>query len=357
VKRGQGRPKRRDGRSRRANIKDVARVAGVSPATVSNVLIGRSSVAAALAERVHNAVAELSYRTDVAASTLRRRQTSVIGLLVPDMGNPVYATLTARIEVLARQAGYRLIIASTAESIADEAEELRTLIGWRAAGILVVPTDPAFAARDLLIAEGIPAVVVDRVPVGLPLDCVGVDNAAAAQAAVARLVDLGHRRFLVAVSDPAIPSIRERIAGARAALRGHGGEIDVIVVGRVLGTAAEILEARLARSPAPTAVFSLTSTAALATLRAARRLALPVPAALSLVSFDDTDWMEAVEPTVSAVRQPIGAIAEAAFARLLVRLAGEQSESRDIRLACTIEWRRSTAAPGLREPERMPARR
>jgi DNA-binding LacI/PurR family transcriptional regulator len=64
-----------------------------------------------------------------------------------------------------------------------------------------------------------------------------------------------------------------------------------------------------------------------------------------------------VEPTVSAVRQPIGAIAEAAFARLLVRLAGEQSESRDIRLACTIEWRRSTAAPGLREPERIPARR
>jgi len=357
VKRGQRRPERQQGRSQRPTIKDVARVAHVSPATVSNVLLGRSSVAAALAERVHKAVGALGYRTDVAASNLRRRQTAVIGLLVPDFANPFFATLTARVELLARRAGYRLIVASTAESAADEEEELRTLIGWRAAGLIVVPTDPAFAAGRLLAAEGIPTIVVDRIPEDLALDRIGVDNAVASRAAVARLLDLGHRRILVAASDVAVPNIRERIAGARAAVTGQAGaEIEVIVGGKELGQAAAVLEARLTRPAAPTAVFALTSIGALATLRAARRLALPVPEALSLVSFDDTDWMEVLEPSVSAVHQPVEAVAEAAFTRLLARLAGEQLESCEIRLACRIEWRRSTAAPVPREPDRMTAR-
>ena len=357
MKRGQRRPERQQGRSQRPTIKDVARVAHVSPATVSNVLLGRSSVAAALAERVHKAVGALGYRTDVAASNLRRRQTAVIGLLVPDFANPFFAALTARVELLARRAGYRLIVASTAESAADEEEELRTLIGWRAAGLIVVPTDPAFAARRLLAAEGIPTIIVDRIPEDLALDRIGVDNAVASRAAVARLLDLGHRRILVAASDVAVPNIRERIAGARAAVTGQAGaEIEVIVGGKELGRAAAVLEARLTRPPAPTAVFALTSIGALATLRAARRLALPVPEALSLVSFDDTDWMEVLEPSVSAVQQPVEAVAEAAFTRLLARLAGEQLESCEIRLACSIEWRRSTAAPALREPDRMTAR-
>ncbi len=345
MKRGQRRPERQRGRSRRPTIKDVARAARVSPATVSNVLLGRSSVAAALAERVHKAVGALGYRTDVAASNLRRRQTAVIGLLVPDFANPFFAVLTARVELLARRAGYRLIVASTAESAADEEEELRTLIGWRAAGLIVVPTDPAFAARRLLAAEDIPTIVVDRIPEGLALDRIGVDNAVASRAAVARLLDL------------AVPNIRERIAGARVAVTGQAdAEIEVIVGGKELGRAAAVLEERLARPPAPTALFALTSTGALAALRAARRLALPVPEALSLVSFDDTDWMEVLEPSVSAVHQPVEAVAEAAFTRLLARLAGDESESCDIRLACRTEWRRSTAAPALREPDRMTAR-
>jgi LacI family transcriptional regulator len=357
VKRGQGRPERQQGRSRRPTIKDVARAARVSPATVSNVLLGRSSVAAALVERVHKVVGELGYRTDVAASNLRRRQTAVIGLLVPDFANPFFAALTARIELLARRAGYRLVVASTAESAADEEEELRTLIGWRAAGLIVVPTDPAFAARRLLAAENIPTVIADRIPEGIGLDRIGVDNAVAARAAVARLLELGHRRILVVASDGAVPNIRERIAGARAAATGAAStEIEVIVGGKDLGRAAAVLEERLARAPAPTAVFALTSVGALAALRAARRLDLAVPEALSLVSFDDTDWMEVLEPSVSAVHQPVEAVAEAAFTRLLARLGGDESESCDIRLACRIEWRRSTAAPALRQPDRMTAR-
>jgi len=335
----------------------VARLARVSPATVSNVLLGRSSVAAALAERVHKAVGALGYRTDVAASNLRRRQTAVIGLLVPDFANPFFAALTARIELLARRAGYRLVVASTAESAADEEEELRTLIGWRAAGLIVVPTNPSFAARRLLDTEEIPTVLVDRIPEGVALDCIGVDNAVAARAAVARLLELGHRLILVVASDAAIPNIRERITGARAAAAGNlGAEIEMIVGGTEVGRAAAVLEERLARPPSPTAVFALTSTGALAALRAARRLALPVPEALSLVSFDDTDWMEVLEPSVSAVHQPVEAVAEAAFARLLARLGGEDLENCDIRLACRIDWRRSTAAPALPAPDRMTAR-
>jgi len=354
---GQNRPGHRGTRSQRPTIRDVARAAGVSPATVSNVLLGRSSVAQPLAERVQKAVGSLGYRTDVAASSLRRRQSAVIGLLVPDFANPFFSALTARTETLARNAGYRLVVASTAESAADEPEEMRTLIGWRAAGLLVVPTDPHFAARELLAAENIPTVIVDRIPDGVTQDCIGVDNVMAARAAATRLLELGHRRILAVASDTAISNIRERLAGARASLRAYAGaDVEIVAAGTDLAEAAHAVEERLTRSPAPTAAFALTSTGALATLRAARRLKIAVPQRLSLVSFDDTDWMEVLEPTVSAVHQPVEAVADAAFTRLLARLAGDDSESCDIRLPCRIEWRHSTAPPYLRQPDRMPAR-
>lgn len=358
--RGPGRPGRPAQRTPRPTIKDVARIAGVSPATVSNVLLGRSSVAADLTERVQKAVDSLGYRPDVAASSLRRRQTAVIGLLVPDFSNPFFSALTARVETLARQAGHRLVVASTAESSADELDELRTLIGWRVAGLIVVPTDPGFGARQLLASEDIPTVIVDRIPDGMTHDCIGVDNAMASRAAAARLLELGHRRILALASDIATPNIRERITGARMALGRHpGADIEVVVGGTDLARSAEAVEERLIHSPIPTAVFALTSTGALATLRAARRLKLSIPQRLSLVSFDDTDWMEVLEPTVSAVHQPVEAVADAAFTRLRARLGGEMSERVDIRLPCRIEWRHSTAPPFQRPPDRasLPSRR
>lgn len=351
--RGPMRPGRPAPRVQRPTIKDVARIARVSPATVSNVLLGRSSVDPDLASRVQDAVDTLGYRPNVAASSLRRRQTAVIGLLVPDFANPFFSALTARTETLARQAGYRLIVASTAESSADELEELRTLMGWRIAGLIVVPTDPGFNARQLLATESIPTVVVDRIPEGVTHDCIAVDNMMASRAAAAQLLELGHRRILALASDIAIPNIRERITGARMALgRYPGADIEVVVGGTELARSAEVVEERLTHSPIPTAVFALTSTGALATLRAARRLKLGIPQRLSLVSFDDTDWMEVLEPTVSAVHQPVEAVTDAAFTRLRARLAGDVSERVDIRLPCRIEWRHSTAPPLQKPPDR-----
>lgn len=354
--RGPKRPGHPASRVQRPTIKDVARIADVSPATVSNVLLGRSSVAADLTARVQEAVDKLDYRPDVAASSLRRRQTAVVGLLVPDFSNPFFSALTARTETLARQAGYRLLVASTAESSADEQEELRTLIGWRVAGLIVVPTDPGFGGRQLLASEDIPTVIVDRIPEGLTHDCIGVDNAMAAREAASRLLELGHRRILAVASDIATPNIRERITGARAALGRHpGADIEVVVGGTDLARSAAVVEDRLTHSPIPSAVFALTSTGALATLRAARRLKLSIPQRLSLVSFDDTDWMEVLEPTVSAVHQPVEAVADAAFTRLRARLSGEVSERVDIRLPCRIEWRHSTAPPFQKPPDRQTA--
>jgi LacI family transcriptional regulator len=341
-------------RARRPNIHDVAARAGVSAGTVSNVLTGRRAVVPTLAARVHAAVARLGYVTDVAASHLRSSQSTVVGVLVPDLTNRFFASFVGQVEGLVRADGYRVLVASSGQGGAMEAAELRALTAWKPAGLIVIPCEDRFRSRAVLAGTTIPVVVADRFDQRCPCDAVGVDNAGAGGQATAHVLALGHRRVLVAASTLALSNVRQRVAGARAAfaVRGRGGAPEVIEVGAGLEAAAEALFARLARARAPTAIVALTNTATLAALKALSRRGLRVPQHISLVGFDDDDWMEVVRPAITAVRQPMADMARAAWSRLRERLAGDATRSVRVQLPCALVLRDSTAACATGRPAR-----
>ena len=332
--------------SHRPNIHDVAARAGVSAGTVSNVLTGRRAVVPRLADRVRAAVAELGYVTDAAASHLRRSQSTVVGVLVPDLTNRFFARFVGLVEGLVRADGYRVLVASSGVDAAMEAAELRALVAWKPAGLIVIPCEDRFASREVLAGTNIPVVVADRFDERPRVDAVGLDNPDAARRAAAHLLDLGHRRILVVASTLELYNVRERVAGARDAFgaAAKAGTPEVLELGTQLEPAADTLFARLGRKAIPTAIVALTNTCTLAALLALSRRELTVPEDVSLVGFDDDDWMQVVHPAITAVRQPMADMALAAWRRLTERLAGDTSPPRRSQLRSTLELRASTAA-------------
>ncbi|BCX19395.1 MAG: LacI family transcriptional regulator [Geminicoccaceae bacterium] len=340
------------GAGRRPTVRDVARAAAVSPATVSNVLTGRRAVAPERAARVLAAVERLGYRPDPLAANLRSTRRAVLGVLVPELANPFFAELVEALERRARAAGWRLLVATSGEDRAEEPRAIEELVTWRPAGLVLVPVDDSFPARPIVERSGLPCVLVDRVPPGCEaFDSVAIDNPGAARAATARLLELGHRRILAVASTLAIANMRERVEGVAAAVTAAGARLDLLEAGAEAEPAAAAIAGKLDRSDPPTAIVALTTTLTLAALRALAETGRRVPADCALLGFDDHAWMQVARPAIAAVRQPIGELARLAFDRLRLRAGAEQPlPPCRVRLACDIAWRESIAGPPAPAP-------
>src|ERR1051326_359085 len=162
-------------RAHHPSIRMVAERAGVSVATVSNVLNGKPPVAPEFAERVRRAVRELGYVVDIGASRLRSRQSRLAAVVVPDLTNPMFAAFVSTLEHLARVDGFDLVVVSARNDPAEEADRLAKIPSGRPAGRIAIPCDGGFKAR-LPAGFAIPTVLADRIPDDAGFDLVAVDN-------------------------------------------------------------------------------------------------------------------------------------------------------------------------------------
>jgi LacI family transcriptional regulator len=338
------------------SIRAVASRAGVSTATVSNVLNARRSVAPELAARVQAAVKEIGYIADLGASRLRSRKSSVAGVLVPDIGNPFFGSFVSVLEGAARRDGYDLMIVSSGDDPVQEAARLRALLTWRPGGVIAIPCRNEIAGSEVAAAAGVPLVVADRIPATVTTDVVGVDNQEAAAAVIRHLVASGRHHILVAVANLGISNVQERCAGIAAAALQGGAEVEILEVGFTLPDSRLRLAQRLSAPLLPDALFTLNNVATLGAVGAIAACGLTVAQDIALVGFDDEEWMRVVSPPLTAVRQPIEELALAAWARLMARIGGDTSPPHEVRLPCTLEVRESSA-PVIRPVEPTATRR
>jgi LacI family transcriptional regulator len=333
---------------RAPTIRDVASRAGVSVATASNVVNGNRPVGEASRRRVVEAIAALGYRLDRSASALRGRSTRLIGMVVPDITNVFFASLVHGVEALAERDGYDLLIVSSGEDAAKERRRVEALIARRIDGLIVVPAQDDSMAALAGEADGArlpPTVLIDRGAEAPGFDTVRADCDAGGYAAARCLIDLGHRDIAVLSHSKRLENIELRIAGARRALAEAGleGRERVIYGGGDLESLRGASELELYRADRPTAVFALTNVCALASLKAARGLGLEVPGDVSIVGFDDFDWMFALRPYLTTVAQPVEDFASSAWRLLTRRLKGAGAHGVErIELPCTLKVREST---------------
>lgn len=329
-----------------ASIRDVAERAGVSPGTVSNVLNGSRPVNAALAERVREAVAALSYQADRAAAFLRTGKARIIAVLVPDLDNPFFTSLVAAIETCLRGQGYEIIVASANGSDATEQSRLAAILAWRPAGLVVAPCSDAFPARMLIEQARLPYVVADRITQDPAADTVSVDNVDAGALGMRHLVELGHRAILVAASELRLANMRARCAGAAEIAREHGFASPAILeAGGDFEEASARIGTWLDANPRPTAILALTNFTTLGALAALAERNIAIPQAISLIGFDDYAWMRARATPLTAIGQPVEAIGAAIWDRLRARIEGDDGRPAEVALRCTLHVRASTAPP------------
>lgn len=333
---------------------DVARVAGVSIKTVSNVINDYPHVRPGTRSRVEAAIAELAYRPNASARGLRSGRTGVIGLAVPALRENYFAELA---DFIIRAAEARSVGVVVEQTNGDREAELLAVSGGRRRftdGLLLSPVELGQSDAALLDVEYPLVLLGDRI-FGGPTDHVAIHNTSAARAGVEHLLGIGRRRIAVlggVDGDPAEPSSASlRLRGYQEALAAAGIAADPALVrpcahwSRAAG--AEAVHAMIAEGVTFDAVFALNDTLALGALRALAGEGISVPGDVAVLGFDNIDEARFSVPSLSSVDAGKERIAEVAVDLLLERIAekGPRQPPRTIQPAFTVVARESTGFP------------
>jgi DNA-binding LacI/PurR family transcriptional regulator len=326
-----------------AGIQDVAKLAGVSASTVSNVINGRSGkMRAETRERVIDAIERLKFTPNGAARQLKSGHNTSLGLIIPSAANPFWGAVAHQVERAARKRGYRLLICNAERDPEVEQRYGETLLGSRVMGVILGSSPLSFDHLRDLIARGLKVAAFDQRARddGNGVACsVSVDQELGGMLAAQHLIGCGHRRIGIVTGPVRTNSRVGRVQGARTALARAGIAFDETLLwqgGGVVGfgdmEGAELgrsgVRELLSRDDPPTAVICGNDIYALGAYAGARDLGYRVPEDLSIVGFDDIALSEIVHPPLTTIRQPVAAMAEMVV-DLLIRCVEEGGEPRD----------------------------
>jgi DNA-binding LacI/PurR family transcriptional regulator len=332
-------------KSKNITVKDVARHAEVSVATVSRVING-TKVDPVLHHRVVNAIEALDYRPNRLARNLRTNSTKIIALVVPDIQNPFFVSVARGIEQVTFKEGYTLVICNTDDDAKREEYYFQVLSEEASAGVIVCCTDERLSHLQVRksLEQGMAVVALDRRLEDVPIDSVLSDNFGGSRRAVSYLFDLGHRRIgMIAGSDRFAPG-RERRMGYEQVYQDRGLPLDRTLIKVTEFRAAEAVQAaeELLNMPdPPTALFISGGVSALGSLKVIRRLGLRISEDISVIIFDDLDWTEAYDPPLTVVAQNTHNLGIKAAELLLARIQGSQQELQEYRVLTQLKVRSS----------------
>lgn len=334
-----------------ATIEDVAREAGVSIATVSRHLNGRTGeVAAQTGIRIQAVVDRLGYVPNQAARSLKTGRSWLIGVLLANIAHPYWSVVLSGVEDACQAEGYSVVVSSAGDRAEIEDRYLQMFLRQRVDGILL---NPALAGPEMVALWGnlaVPVVTIDRTLPGLPFPMVAMDNVLGTRLAIEHLLGLGHSRIgFVTWPIGTFSNRQERMQGYRESLERAGIAFDP----ELTRTAAEgwsdgveqTLDLLDASSP-PTAILSATAMLNLQILAAIERRGLQVPDDISVVGYDDSPWDSLLDPPLTTVATPAYDLGVAASRRLIATLATDEALLPPlIRLSPKLRVRLSTAAP------------
>lgn len=314
-----------------ASIKDVAKVAGVSTATVSRVLSNGAHIRPEVRERVMKAVEELAYRPNLLARSLRSQHSNTIGLIVSDIRNPFFTAISRAVEDTAYEQGYSIVLCNTDENPEKEAIYLNVMQDQNVAGVIFSPTRQT-AASFTTTNGTFPIVIIDRSVKDADVDVVLLDNVDAAYRLTTHLIENGYRHIAALCGEMSTTG-RERYAGFEKALRTHdlsplAEQVKFIQPKIEVGHAATL---KLINAAQPLdALLTTNSMLAAGALQAIRERNLTIPDDIALVTFDETTWASLVQPSITLIAQPTYEIGKTATELLLQRIADPTRSTRQV---------------------------
>lgn len=320
-------------------IRDVARAAGVSPATVSRVLNNTADVSPERSERVRKAVEELSYRPNGAARSLRTKAARVLGLVISDITNPFFTSLVRGVEDAAQASGYSVILANSDENIDKETSYLQVAASEQLSGVVLSPASATRSRVDLLRRHHIPVVTIDRRVRDRTVDSVTIDNRAAGREATEYLLGAGCRRVAIITGPRRTSTATGRLAGYRQALKAAGRQLngDLVTYSdfRIEGGYAETAQL-LRQRPRPDGLLVANNLMTVGAVHALEDAGLSCPDDLAVVGFDDMSWALGRRAGLALVSQPTYDIGHSAASLLLRRVGKDSIPTQHLVLPATL---------------------
>ncbi|WP_405655678.1 LacI family DNA-binding transcriptional regulator [Streptomyces sp. RK9] len=339
----------RDAERGAPRLADIAAQAEVSEATASRVLNGKAGVAAATRRRVLAALDVLGYERPV---RLKRRSAGLVGLVIPELTNPIFPAFAQVVEQVLAGHGYTPMLCTQMPGGATEDELVEQLEERGVSGIVFLSGLHADAGADHgryreLAGRGVPFVLINGYNAHIPVSCVSADDRAAVRMAVRHLVDLGHERIGLAIGPTRYVPSRRKAEGFAAALHEYvglaQGEAEPFVRRTLFTVEGGAAAAGALLDRGCTAVVCGSDMMALGAVRAARERGLTVPGDVSVVGFDDSPLIAFTDPPLTTVRQPVQSMASAAVGALLEEINGNPVQRTEFVFQPELVVRGSTA--------------
>ena len=332
-----------------STINDVAKLAGVSTATVSRVLNDYAHVSPAVLEKVMGAIDQLGYEPNQMAKNLRTLKTSRLIVTVPNIANAFFAHIIRGVEEAALAAGYTVLLGDVGFHGDSEAAYAGLLRRKEADGMIFLGHTLPVSLNDLVAKKGASAPIVNGCEFSdsLSVSSVHIDNALAARQIMDHLYGLGHHRIGVITGDLRSPISRDRLQGVTASADQHGRSNDLTILtgDYSIECGADMTRQLLAQAKRPTAIFCFSDDMAFGALHAIRAAGLTCPADMSVAGFDDVHLSRFSAPSLTTVRQPMHEIGRKTVELLLGIIDGGVTERVNITLDHELVLRESTAAP------------
>ncbi len=327
-------------------------MAGVSIGTVSHVIGGSARVSERLRRKVLAAIRTLDYHPNHIARSLKTRKTRTLGIVVPDITIPFFPQVIRSAESAARALGYSVIAVNSDDDTARQAEVLSLLRSQRVEGILLVIASGHGSQTQIrgLLNAGIPVVCLDRLPEGIEVDSVCVEDCAAADMGVSHLVSLGHKRIAILTGPLSLRNERERLRGYKTALERAGIASQESLIWEttlhqddVVRTCKEYFLSSVRR---PTALFCTNGVTGLGALRGMASCGLSTPEDIAFVTFDELTAEDIFRPAITSVIQPAHELGYRAAEILIERLKEGSAAGPiiSVRLQASLRVRESSSA-------------
>ncbi|MBB6450015.1 LacI family transcriptional regulator [Geomicrobium halophilum] len=303
------------------SIREVARKAGVSTATVSHVINETRFVAEKTRQRVIDVMTELDYTPNFAAKTLRSQKTFTIGLVLPDISNHFFTSVVKGIEQHLDQKGYQLLVGNTDENVDVEIEKIKTFQAQQVSGIILASSAENYEEIEPYLNQETPTVFIDRIPHGANVDYIAVENEKAVYGAVQRFIDLGHQQIGMITGISKLSSTQERMNGYRRAIEHSQLQLDesLIYTGDSKFEGGYKAAQQLLKNTGITAMFVANNLMTIGAITYLKEQKVKIPEDIAIIGFDDYEWAKITDPPLSVIKQPTEEIGEKAAEILLSR--------------------------------------
>ena len=310
---------------KKSTIYDVAKIAGVSPSTISRVMNSPEIVAEDTRQKVMNAVKELAYIPNMMAASMPRRKTNYIGLIIPDIINTFFSNLIRGIQDICEEHGYNVLVVNSDDNQEKEARYLKLLYSRRVDGVILTVAgyrEKEFPEEELSLLKKMNIVLIDREINGLNAPIIKVNNFTGAYSAVKYLLTMGHRKIMYLAGIEGTKTNRERRKGYLSALKeAHINWKKELMANFRLDTAYQKIIhhwPKLKNSDKlPTAIFAANDLMAIGALKAFAQLKIRVPEDISIIGFDNIPFSDCTCPPLTTIAQPTYLMGQKAVETLL----------------------------------------